>query len=171
MTVLAPLPGVLIERIPLPTRGARFLALSDWLLGKDERLFQAVAVSIVHLTTCGAPGHRLDAQKATDHPECRCDRCPAAQELVEWLLGPVVGTSTARLREPLRPWVREWIFRRDQSRCVRCASTFDIQIDHIVELASGGTDEAENLQTLCKWCHLIKTVAFIQGRKAQREVR
>ena len=36
-----------------------------------------------------------------------------------------------------------------------CTQAFDI--DHIVELARGGTDTLDNLQALCVQCHAIKT--------------
>jgi hypothetical protein len=34
------------------------------------------------------------------------------------------------------------------------------EVDHIIEVARGGTNTIDNLQPLCKPCHLAKTVAF-----------
>jgi len=52
------------------------------------------------------------------------------------------------------------------------------QVDHIIERADGGTDEIDNLQTLCVPCHQVKTAqcrqkrlahfAQIQAERAQR---
>lgn len=43
-----------------------------------------------------------------------------------------------------------------------------LAIDHVVELADGGTNDLTNLQLLCHTCHLAKTVA---GKRARREQR
>ena len=38
------------------------------------------------------------------------------------------------------------------------------QVDHIIELAIGGTNTLDNLQPLCKPCHTAKTVRFNKKR-------
>lgn len=45
---------------------------------------------------------------------------------------------------------------RDGSGCKGCRLKSDITIDHIIPIALGGTDELENLQMLCKECHVKK---------------
>lgn len=44
--------------------------------------------------------------------------------------------------------------------CAYCGVTAE-QIDHILPLAAGGTDDWLNLQPLCKTCHKLKTAADI----------
>jgi len=39
------------------------------------------------------------------------------------------------------------------------------QVDHIIELAIGGTNTLDNLQPLCRPCHTAKTVSFNQRRR------
>lgn len=59
-----------------------------------------------------------------------------------------------------RPWrrLREQIFKRDMYTCQICHRTGgDLELDHIINIASGGTDEPNNLQTLCSQCHKQKT--------------
>lgn len=58
---------------------------------------------------------------------------------------------------------------RDGYRCVRCgmfgvtidpqghAVRFDLTNDHIHEKADGGISDISNFQTLCKWCHKLKS--------------
>lgn len=46
--------------------------------------------------------------------------------------------------------------------CVICAEEGDIEIDHIVPVAKGGTADKPNLQPLCFQCHKRK------GKKAAR---
>lgn len=60
-----------------------------------------------------------------------------------------------------RPWrrLRQAVLLRDKYTCRYCGrvSIEDMDVDHIINLASGGTDDMANLQTLCKSCHKRKT--------------
>ena len=50
---------------------------------------------------------------------------------------------------------------RDNPLCVVCASAGKtseaIELDHIVALVNGGTNDPENMQGLCRSCHQDKT--------------
>ncbi|CEI54487.1 hypothetical protein [Acinetobacter bereziniae] len=35
--------------------------------------------------------------------------------------------------------------------------TQDLELDHIVNIAQGGTEDESNLQSLCVECHKVKT--------------
>ncbi|WP_046698977.1 HNH endonuclease [Moraxella bovoculi] len=66
-----------------------------------------------------------------------------------------------------RPWrrLRDSILLRDQYTCRCCGRVGgDLELDHIVNIANGGTDDPSNLQTLCKSCHAKKTHRESQGR-------
>ncbi|PIT53970.1 HNH endonuclease [Snodgrassella alvi] len=60
-----------------------------------------------------------------------------------------------------RPWrrLREAVLLRDRYTCQYCGlvSAEEMEVDHIVNIAAGGTDDMGNLQTLCKVCHRVKT--------------
>lgn len=59
-----------------------------------------------------------------------------------------------------RPWRRKRaaVLVRDQYTCQSCGTiTLDLEVDHIVNIAQGGTDDEENLQALCVPCHKLKT--------------
>ena len=59
-----------------------------------------------------------------------------------------------------RPWrrIRERILQRDLYTCQACGLVAaDAEVDHIVNLAQGGGEGDENLQTLCGPCHRAKT--------------
>lgn len=43
------------------------------------------------------------------------------------------------------------VFRRDGFKCLLCHSKTHLTIDHIVPRGHGGTDEEDNLQTLCEY--------------------
>lgn len=62
-----------------------------------------------------------------------------------------------------RPWrrKRERILKRDGYLCQPCKRrdtlTLAKEVDHIVPVAEGGTDEDDNLEAICKPCHQCKT--------------
>jgi HNH endonuclease len=63
-------------------------------------------------------------------------------------------------REPIPVAVREEVFRRDGGRCVACGSDFDLQYDHVIPVALGGSSSAANLQVLCAPCNRRKGAAL-----------
>lgn len=50
--------------------------------------------------------------------------------------------------------LRQEILERDGQRCVKCNRSTDLDVHHVHAVGDGGTDEPENLVTLCKTCHL-----------------
>lgn len=59
-----------------------------------------------------------------------------------------------------RPWrrKREAILIRDHYTCRVCGlTTKDLEVDHLVNVAQGGTDDDGNLQAICIPCHKAKT--------------
>ena len=64
------------------------------------------------------------------------------------------GISTAKWGK-----IRRRVIRRDESRCVDCGGTDHLEVDHVVRVADGGTNDERNLQTRCRSCHRIKTAA------------
>ena len=49
------------------------------------------------------------------------------------------------------------MFHRDDYACVDCGSRSRIECDHIVPVERGGRTVFDNLQTLCRACHISKT--------------
>ena len=59
-----------------------------------------------------------------------------------------------------RPWrrLKAKIHLRDGWTCQSCGRvTQALELDHIVNVAQGGTDDESNLQSLCVECHKKKT--------------
>lgn len=54
------------------------------------------------------------------------------------------------------PLVRTRVFESSGYKCVRCKTTRDLSIDHIMCVKDGGSDAFDNLQTLCKRCNSSK---------------
>lgn len=57
-----------------------------------------------------------------------------------------------------RPVVREYILKRDGYKCCMCGSTKNLEIDHIKSIYSGGENNVDNLQILCRHCNAGKKV-------------
>ena len=53
---------------------------------------------------------------------------------------------------------RKRILLRGKGRCVKCGSRENLEIDHVVPLARGGSSRLENLQLLCQRCNRMKGV-------------
>lgn len=51
---------------------------------------------------------------------------------------------------------RRLVFERDAYRCVRCNTHFNLCVDHVHPWSKGGSDDIDNLQTLCKSCNSKK---------------
>lgn len=80
--------------------------------------------------------------------------------------------AASRVRLPVQPekvWVddkpkrkgmprslRTAVMERDEYACVRCGTRKNLQIDHIHPVEHGGTNDPDNLQTLCKSCNSAK---------------
>ena len=52
---------------------------------------------------------------------------------------------------------RQAILDRDGGQCVKCGNDEDLQVDHVTPAYAGGTDDPDNLQTLCGEHHREKT--------------
>ena len=63
--------------------------------------------------------------------------------------------------------VADRIRRRDDYTCQRCGADGH-EVDHIVNVARGGTDDDDNLAVLCDRCHDAKTRAEAAVARAAR---
>ena len=56
--------------------------------------------------------------------------------------------------------IREFIFKRDGYKCLKCGNINKLQIDHINPISRGGENKLSNLQTLCNSCNSKKRDNF-----------
>ena len=77
------------------------------------------------------------------------EKAHALQAMAEQLYRP-------RQRERLPHEVRIEVWQRDSGRCVECGSQEDLEFDHIIPSAIGGSSTARNLQLLCGDCNRRK---------------
>ena len=58
----------------------------------------------------------------------------------------------------------------DGERCLRCGSSSELWVDHIVPKAAGGKGGWKNLQTLCRPCDQLKADRHIDYRTDERRL-
>lgn len=90
---------------------------------------------------------------------------PAVQDLLSqkmvrraprhWLPEALL-TPARRYRRKIPAEVRALIFGRDGFVCLHCGAIEDLTVDHILPWSLGGSDELDNLQTLCRPCNSRK---------------
>jgi 5-methylcytosine-specific restriction endonuclease McrA len=81
---------------------------------------------------------------------------PAQRPVKRAVVPGQVGTrkTVQRIKSEPSKYVRELVYKRDGHRCLRCDSAEDLTLHHIEHRALGGTNKADNLQTLCSPCHV-----------------
>ena len=71
-------------------------------------------------------------------------------------------------RKPIKPALRQAVYERDNFTCQYCgfhASEKELEIDHIVPVSRGGTNDIDNLRTSCSKCNKKK------GAKLERSIQ
>jgi 5-methylcytosine-specific restriction endonuclease McrA len=69
---------------------------------------------------------------------------------------PDPAPKNANRRKAVSPGKIVLAMQQSNGRCVACGSTEQLQVDHIIPVSRGGTNEADNLQMLCKPCNSSK---------------
>lgn len=99
-----------------------------------------------------------------------CTSCGRVLGDVDFPRCPYCGEELSERegRQPISDRIRHEVFKRDGYRCRECGASKDegatLEIDHIIPIAKGGTNDIDNLQTLCKKCNRGKyTDAWVGG--------
>ncbi len=76
------------------------------------------------------------------------------------------GISNPEAREDREPSdeIKEQVKKRDHFRCLCCGSTRKLRVDHILPRYFGGSNNLDNLQTLCEICNTAKGIKEISFR-------
>jgi 5-methylcytosine-specific restriction endonuclease McrA len=114
----------------------------------------------------------------------QCPDCQAAAAVTsrgEKRLAPAQVEALAcdaRVREPgqpnratIPPSVRAAVLARDRHRCATpgCRSTHFLEVHHVVARSKGGSNQAENLVTLCSRCHGFVHECGLAPAQVERE--
>ena len=60
--------------------------------------------------------------------------------------------------------VKQFVWARDGGHCRSCGSGVELQFDHVIPIALGGSSTADNLQVLCGPCNRRKGAGLTTGR-------
>jgi 5-methylcytosine-specific restriction endonuclease McrA len=60
-------------------------------------------------------------------------------------------------RQAIPTNVRREVWRRDEGKCVKCASRKNLEYDHIIPVIEGGSNTARNIELLCESCNRAKS--------------
>lgn len=104
---------------------------------------------------CGEP---LDGD---EFPYCHylgiCGECACAAANLYWkkhagqyLTWPNPPVAKRDSRKPMSARKKLAVWKRDNFQCVICRSGEDLTVDHIVPVSKGGSDDMDNLRTLCQ---------------------
>ena len=104
-----------------------------------------------------------------------CKSCGRVFKKSDFKICPYCGNqlSTRTGRQPIPRQLRHQVFQRDGYRCRECGASKDetsLEIDHIVPVAKGGTNDIDNLQTLCRECNRMKHTDEWVGGETDLEV-
>jgi hypothetical protein len=83
----------------------------------------------------------------------RCAYCGRV-ELVTAIEAPIPKEEA---REAIPKAVQREVWRRDAGKCQRCGSRENLEFDHIIAVARGGSCTARNIQLLCPTCNRTKS--------------
>jgi len=74
------------------------------------------------------------------------------------MLAAADDTEDARAsRDAIPSAVRREVWRRDGGKCVKCGSRKNLEYDHIIPVAEGGSNTARNIELLCQDCNRAKS--------------
>jgi 5-methylcytosine-specific restriction endonuclease McrA len=66
------------------------------------------------------------------------------------------AVSDKKKNQQLKPSLRTAVMERDAYRCKHCDDHINLSVDHIYPKSKGGSDDMDNLQTLCRSCNSKK---------------
>jgi len=73
---------------------------------------------------------------------------------------PIEIEKTKKLKRNVTESMKKMVASEQQWQCAVCKKVLDYtyEIDHVIPLFKGGTNEMNNLQALCRSCHGKKTI-------------
>ncbi len=89
----------------------------------------------------------------------------SSQKITADIVAEALKLIAATERKPESNGGRQWIpsevrrevWRRDGGKCVKCGSRKNLEYDHIIPVAEGGSTTARNIELLCEACNRAKS--------------
>lgn len=60
--------------------------------------------------------------------------------------------------------IRQYVLQRDARTCIHCGAQKRLTVDHIVPSSRGGSDDINNLVTMCRSCNSTKNDKWPEDR-------
>ncbi len=100
----------------------------------------------------------------------KSNRPKSAVRRSETTLMPMSGEAKSMTKKPrsIAKSQRWQVWQRDKGACGKCGSQLNLQLDHRVPVAWGGTGELENLRLLCGNCNLREGIKSFGAAKMRR---
>lgn len=106
-------------------------------------------------------------------PKRECAKREEAAEVKEEIKKPAEKRKRKTPRKT-DPEIRQKVIDRDKC-CVLCGETEGLEVHHIKYRSEGGTDDMNNLVTLCKRCHAIQhegePIYYLMAASCQHDIR
>lgn len=81
----------------------------------------------------------------------------------------IINNAQKKLRR-IPDSVKKFVYERDSGKCIICESKQELNFDHILPFAKGGTStDPDNIQLLCQTCNLKKLDSFNEGYEVEAE--
>jgi 5-methylcytosine-specific restriction endonuclease McrA len=98
-----------------------------------------------------------------------------AQEQIESVRASRASKSADRNSSQRRPYypsaIRHTLYMKHAGRCCQCGGSRNLEIDHIVPFAKGGSSELANLRLLCRSCNQRAAIEKFGNEKMSRYLR
>lgn len=127
---------------------------------RHPRTMYSITVTLVNVTVTGV--RRTSKSKTFYMSEIRENIERINNKDGDYYLDNEVFESICRVEKgKVTRKMKDAIIKRDGGHCLKCGSTEDLEIDHIVPIFKYGKTEYDNLQTLCHKCNEEKGAATI----------
>ena len=80
-----------------------------------------------------------------------------AEAALKMLASSDEAQNARESRDAIPSAVRREVWRRDEGKCKKCGSRKNLEYDHIIPIAKGGSNTARNIELLCEACNRAKS--------------
>jgi hypothetical protein len=135
-------------------RAAGLEAMGLWLMGGTYSADVLTDGHVPDWIVQSWPGGPELAQRLIDAE--LWEPAPGGYQVLEDGIWRVSRLKYGDSRQSVAPDLRAIVYERDGHACRSCGCRDDLTVDHIYPWSLGGTDDLDNLQTLCRSCNSKK---------------
>ncbi|WP_437292847.1 DEAD/DEAH box helicase family protein [Sorangium sp. So ce426] len=150
---------------------AKVAAAEDWGPARTRQQLEAIYIDERRFWRAMIPTFDLFREQFRMLVEAEIQRMTGAGGARR--AGGVIAPAQRLVDQEPSEQVKREVIRRDGERCLCCGETRRkrLQVDHIISLYHGGTNEPHNLQTLCSVCNRDKSIKEMHFRKTETTLK